>query len=234
MTETPTNDPAQTDSAQPDGAQPDGPHSYEFPRPSLTVDVAVYRWRGGRLQVLLIERGRDPFAGRWALPGGFVDHNEAPEDGARRELLEETGVTVDHLIPVAVFGDPGRDPRGWVVSAAYLAFASSETEAAAGDDARTIGWHGVDALPEMAFDHAQILAACRTHLQALTQSGTEPLRLMPPTFRTKPARHLYGQIMGASIKPSAFKAWLRRREVVERVGPGRFKRRAALLNDWIR
>ena len=209
-------------------------HTYRFPRPSVTVDVAVYRWRGGRLQVLLIERGHDPFAGRWALPGGFVDHNEAPEDAARRELLEETGVTVEQLVPVAAFGDPGRDPRGWVISMAYVAFAPPETEAAAGDDARIIGWHGVDALPEMAFDHARILAACRGCLQALTQSGTEPLRLLPPTFRTQPARHLYAQILGVPIKPSAFKAWLRRREAVDRVGPGRFKRCAALRPDWSR
>lgn len=230
MTDTHPEDASQTARPAPEGR----PHQYDFARPSMTVDVAVYRWRGGRLQVLLIERGHDPFAGRWALPGGFVDQNEAPEDAARRELLEETGVTVDRLIPVAAFGDPGRDPRGWVVSMAYLAFASPATEAAAGDDARTIGWHGVDDLPEMAFDHAQILAECRGRLRALTQSGTEPLRLLPPTFRTKPARHLYSQIMGVGIKPSAFKAWLRRREAVERVGPGRFSRRATLHDDWVR
>lgn len=209
-------------------------HTYEFPRPSLTVDVAVYRWRGGHLQVLLIERKHDPFEGRWALPGGFVDQDEPPRAAARRELVEETGVEVDALVPVEVFGGPDRDPRGWVVSAAYLALAPPSIEAIAGDDARTVGWFGVDELPEMAFDHAAILAAARTRLQQLTQHGTLPLALLPPTFRTQMARHLYSQILGRPVKPSAFKAWLRRREAVERVGPARFKRRDALHDDWLR
>lgn len=209
-------------------------HSYEFPRPSLTVDVAVHRWRGGRLQVLLIERKHDPFAGCWALPGGFVDENEAPRDAARRELIEETGVEVDTLVAVDVFGGPKRDPRGWVVSAAYLALAPSSIEAIAGDDARNVRWFGIDELPQMAFDHAQILAATRACLRGLTQHSTLPLTLLPQTFRTQMARHLYSQILGRPIKPSAFKAWLRRREAVERVGPARFKRRDALHADWVR
>lgn len=209
-------------------------HTYEFPRPSLTVDVAVYRWRGGRLEVLLIERGHDPFAGRWALPGGFVDERETPQAAARRELLEETGVEAEALVPVDVFGAPERDPRGWVVSNAFLALAPPTTAALAGDDARTVEWFSVDDLPEMAFDHDRILAACRAHLQALTQTSTLPLALLPPTFRTRAARHLYGQILGQRIKPTPFKAWLRRRGVVERVGPARFRRSDALRPDWLR
>lgn len=209
-------------------------HTYDFPRPSLTVDVAVYRWRGGHLEVLLIERGHDPFAGRWALPGGFVDAQEAPRDAARRELTEETGVAVDALVPVDVFGEPGRDPRGWVVSAAFLALAPPTIEAVAGDDARTVRWFQVDALPEMAFDHARILAATRDRLRGLVDTGTLPLSLLPPTFRTRQARHLYSQILGEPIKPTAFKAWLRRREAVKRVGPARFERSEGLRPDWLR
>lgn len=209
-------------------------HTYEFPRPSLTVDIAVHRWRGGHLEVLLIERGHDPFAGRWALPGGFVDEKETPRAAAHRELVEETGVSVDTLVPVDVFGGPDRDPRGWVVSTAFLALAPPTIEAVAGDDARKVGWFKVDALPEMAFDHDKILAATRTRLRELTQSGTLPLALLPATFRTRMARHLYSQILGTPVKPTAFKAWLRRRQAVERVGPARFKRCDALHPDWLR
>ncbi|MEZ4470938.1 MAG: NUDIX hydrolase [bacterium] len=209
-------------------------HTYEYPRPSLTVDVVLYRWRGGWLEVLLIERAHDPFAGRHALPGGFVDAGETPEDAARRELLEETGVRIEHLVPVACFGGPGRDPRGWVVSSAYLGLAPSDTQAVAGDDARRVGWHRVGSLPEMAFDHAEILAAARQRLQELTQTSTLPLSLLPLPLRTRHARFLYSQILGEPIKPAPFKAWLRRREVVERVGPAKFQPRAALRPDWLR
>ena len=95
-------------------------HSYEYPRPALTVDVVIAT-REARPRVLLIRRKKDPFAGSWALPGGFVDENERLADAARRELAEETGVTAADLEQLYTAGDPGRDPRGWVVSVAYLA-----------------------------------------------------------------------------------------------------------------
>src|SRR5262245_21532861 len=96
--------------------------TYDYPRPALTADVAVAS-RDARPRVLLIRRKKPPFAGRWALPGGFVDEDERPADAAVRELKEETGIEVkgldlDHLYTA---GDPGRDPRGWTVSIVFLA-----------------------------------------------------------------------------------------------------------------
>src|SRR5437868_6689419 len=95
-------------------------HSYEYPRPALTVDLVVTT-RETRPRVLLIRRKKDPFAGSWALPGGFVDENERLADAARRELEEETGLKVADSEQLYTAGDPGRDPRGWTVSVAYLA-----------------------------------------------------------------------------------------------------------------
>ncbi|MCA9525247.1 MAG: NUDIX hydrolase, partial [Myxococcales bacterium] len=137
-------------------------------------------------------------------------------------------------VQTCCFGAPERDPRGWVVSAAYLGLAPGETRAIAGDDARTVGWHRVDALPALAFDHADILAAARQRLRELTQTSTLPLQLLPTPLRTRQARFLYSQILGEAIKPTAFKAWLRRREAVERVGPAKFAPRPALHPDWLR
>jgi 8-oxo-dGTP diphosphatase len=94
--------------------------SYPYPRPSLTVDVALVTLEG-MPRVLLIRRKSEPFAGCWALPGGFVDENERPIDAARRELLEETGLGQADLEQFHTFGDPGRDPRGWTVSVVYMA-----------------------------------------------------------------------------------------------------------------
>lgn len=208
--------------------------TYDHARPALTADVVLLRWHGGRLQVLLIERGHDPFAGHFALPGGFVDSGENPEAGAARELLEETGVKDVPLFEIGAFGDPGRDPRGWVVSVAYIGLAAPDVYAKAGDDARSLGWHAMDALPALAFDHGLIIERAMARMRELTETSTAPLRLLPTPFRTQQARHLYSQIRGVSPDPSAFKAWLRRRGAVERTGPARFRPADAMRPDWKR
>ena len=205
----------------------------DYPRPALTADVVVLRFRGA-LEVLLIRRGQAPFAGSWALPGGFVEPNEPPAAAARRELDEETAIDALPLVEIGVFGEPARDPRGWVVSCAFLALAGPDIRARAGDDAADVGWHDVERLPPLAFDHRDIIGRARHRLAESAQHGTLPLKLLPPTFRSRQARALYIRIAGKPISPSQFKAWLRRREAVERVGPARFRARDALHPDWCR
>ena len=127
----------------------------------VTVDaVAVALSPGGGRSVLLIRRGHEPFAGSWALPGGFVDPEEDLEEAARRELLEETGVVAPAMRQIGAFGDPDRDPRGRAISIAFLAVLDAAPVARAGDDAADARWFPIDRLPErLAFDHAAILAA---------------------------------------------------------------------------
>jgi len=133
------------------------PH-YDFHRPALTADVVAIAGTAAP-RVLLIRRGHDPFVGQWALPGGFVDEWERPEDAARRELAEETGLAyTGPLAIVGVYGEPGRDPRGWTVSAVYLALLEDEAAVDGGDDAAEAAWFGADALPPLAFDHQLIIA----------------------------------------------------------------------------
>lgn len=129
--------------------------TYDYPRPALTVDV-VLATREPHPRVLLIKRAKDPFAGKWALPGGFVDENERLSDAARRELVEETGVTVTDLEQLCAAGDPGRDPRGWTVSVVFFARVDV-LNAKGADDADAAEWFRLDQLPELAFDHAEIL-----------------------------------------------------------------------------
>jgi 8-oxo-dGTP diphosphatase len=141
-------------------------HTYEYARPSVTVDIVVVT-REAQPRVLLIRRKKEPFAGAWAIPGGFVDPGETLAAAAERELREETGVENVALEQLAAFGDPGRDPRGWTVSVAFLAQVDPNTSATAADDAAAVDWHPLDALPQaLAFDHDKILARARARLAA--------------------------------------------------------------------
>src|SRR5262249_34876032 len=133
-------------------------YTYDYPRPMVTVDVAIVTTEADR-RVLLIRRKNEPFAGRWAIPGGFIDMDEPLEEAARRELREETGVQRTRLEQLHTFGDLDRDPRGRVISVVYLAQVSGvRIRAKAGDDAAEVAWHSLSRPPQLAFDHAKILA----------------------------------------------------------------------------
>lgn len=138
--------------------------SYPFPRPALTVDIIVVA-QGPRPQVVLIRRGQEPFAGKWALPGGFVEEGETLEEAARRELKEETTLSVGAMHQIGTFGDPGRDPRGWTVSVAFLTIVNAaKMTPRADDDAAEVGWHDLFRLPPLAFDHKEILRKARAYI----------------------------------------------------------------------
>ena len=133
--------------------------TYNYPRPMLTVDIAIFQQVSAHVQVLLIQRRQNPCAGSWALPGGFVNMEETLEQSAARELEEETGLVVPYLEQVHTYGDPGRDPRGRVISVAYTALLeeSAELSLRASSDAAAAGWFPTADLPELAFDHMQII-----------------------------------------------------------------------------
>jgi 8-oxo-dGTP diphosphatase len=139
--------------------------TYDYPRPAVTVDVAIVT-REAQPRVLLIRRKHDPFAGMWAIPGGFVDMEEPLEAAARRELREETGVQTGEMEQLHTFGDPGRDPRGRTISVVYLAQVDpGQVKPEAADDAAEVGWHRLGQPPPLAFDHATILAYARQRLE---------------------------------------------------------------------
>src|SRR5437660_12557768 len=111
-----------------------GKYTYDYPRPAVTVDVVIVT-QEKKPRVLLIRRKHDPFAGMWAIPGGFVDMDEPLEAAARRELHEETGLEADRLEQLYTFGDPDRDPRGRTISVAYLTRVNPrQLKPRAGDD----------------------------------------------------------------------------------------------------
>ena len=128
--------------------------TYSYPRPAVTVDAILVSPQNS---VLLIERGREPFKGKWALPGGFIDIDEELETACRREVEEETGLQVGELKQFKAFGSVNRDPRHRTISVLFYAFTDDELVACAGDDATKAQWFPLDQLPELAFDHQLIL-----------------------------------------------------------------------------
>ena len=145
-------------------------YTYDYPRPALCCDTVVFSGPTTARKVLLVKRGAEPFKDSWALPGGFVDEGERPVEAARRELAEESGLIWEGpLVPIGAFGDPGRDPRGWTVSAAYLAeIGFDEALVVPGDDACEARWFFSDQLPEpLAFDHSEIVAAALWRLDCM-------------------------------------------------------------------
>ena len=137
----------------------------DWARPALTVDVALLA-QSPQPSILLVERAHDPFAGSWALPGGFVEEDERVADAAARELAEETGVQAPELSLLDVYDTPGRDPRGWTVSVTFLGRIGERVEVHAADDASDAAWFPLERLPRLAFDHATIVADAVSRLSS--------------------------------------------------------------------
>ena len=135
-----------------------GKYVYEWPRPMVTVDAAVFRLSGGKAELLLVNRRREPYKGRWALPGGFIEIDEELEDAVVRELEEETGLVGVALEQVRAFGTVGRDPRGRQITVVFMGIAAKgHNKVRAGDDAAKAQWFDIEKLPEdMAFDHDEV------------------------------------------------------------------------------
>jgi 8-oxo-dGTP diphosphatase len=133
--------------------------TYDHPRPSVAVDIVLLHKRSAGTLIVLIQRKNDPFKGQFALPGGFVEIEEPLEAAAARELVEETGLAGVTLQQIYTFGDPGRDPRGRVISVAYGGFLPSHSPSGLNpaSDALDASWHPIDRLPPLAFDHDLII-----------------------------------------------------------------------------
>lgn len=179
----------------------------EYKRPSVTVDIVLFTYSAEQLQVLLIRRGHDPFAGAWALPGGFVDIDESLEAAAARELFEETGVRDVFMEQLAVFGDPDRDPRGRVISVAYVALAGADIVATtrAGDDASAAAWFDAYDPPRLAFDHDRILGVALQRLRHTLEHTTQGLHLLPAKFTLPELQKVYEIIQGETLDKRNFR-----------------------------
>jgi len=181
-------------------------YTYEYPRPALTVDCVVFGLDDEDLKVLLIQRGLEPFAGKWALPGGFVHMDESLEEAARRELAEEAGVSNVFLEQLYSFGDVERDPRGRVVTVAYYALVKLGDHAVkAATDARNAAWFAVDDVPSLAFDHDRILETAFARLQGKVRYQPIGFELLPPKFTLTQLQKMYQKVLDRPLDKRNFR-----------------------------
>ena len=182
-------------------------HTYEYPRPALTVDCVVFGLEAdAALKVLLIRRKLPPYAGCWALPGGFVQMGESVDAAAVRELKEETGIEDVFLEQLYTFGAVERDPRDRIVSVAYYALVNlldHPTQAAT--DASDAQWFELGALPILGFDHSEILSCAVARLRAKIRYEPIGFELLPDAFTLSQLQRLYEQILERSLDKRNFR-----------------------------
>jgi 8-oxo-dGTP diphosphatase len=182
------------------------PFTYQYARPAVTVDCVVFGLDDEDLKVLLIQRDIEPFAGRWALPGGFVKMDETLEESALRELREETGLTKVFLEQLYTFGNPGRDPRERVVTVAYYALVKLlDHQVQAATDARSAAWFAVDDLPKLCFDHEDIVATALKRLQGKVRYQPIGFELLPPKFSLTQLQRMYEVILERELDKRNFR-----------------------------
>lgn len=191
----------------------------EFDRPSVTVDVLLFTVHQGELKVLLIQRNSWPFEGFWALPGGFVQMDESLDEAAKRKLSEETGMLGVYLEQLYTFGGPKRDPRTRVVTVSYFALVpSAEVGSFESSDIRRVQWFGIRKLPELAFDHAEIIGFGVERLRNKIQYSSLAYGLLPDRFRFSDMQKIYEVILDKKLDKRNFRKQMMSLGLLEETG----------------
>ncbi|MDR2011620.1 MAG: NUDIX hydrolase [Rhodanobacter sp.] len=201
--------------------------SLDFPRPFTLVDVVIFAVRADRLQVLLVRRPAhesDPFPGRWALPGGFVDVARDADllACAQRKLFEKTAIDSPYLEQLGSWGSMRRDPRGWSATHVYFALiAAPDAPPAEGGNAAQAGWFPLDALPgrrALAFDHDEILRAAIERLQSKVEYTSLPAFLLPEPFTLPQLQRIYEIVLGRAVDKSGFRTRMLAMDFLDEAG----------------
>ena len=190
----------------------------KFERPSVTVDVILFTVKDDDLKVLLVKRNVEPFKDMWAIPGGFVKIEESLEDAAKRELLEETNVKDVYLEQLYTFGDPKRDPRTRVITAAYFALVNAEKfKLKASTDVKDVRWFSMFDLPELAFDHKKIIESALKRLRWKMEYTTVAFSLLPEKFTLTQLQKIYEIILDKNLDKRNFRKKIKALELVKEV-----------------
>jgi len=208
-------------------------YSYKYPRPALTVDCVIFGYDSQKLDILLIKRGIEPFKGQWALPGGFVRMEESAEEAAIRELQEETGLLNVYMEQLYTFSQPDRDPRGRTVSVAFFALINKNDflKPQGGDDASEAEWFNSKILPNLAFDHKEIINTALTRLKGKIKYQPVGFELLPEYFTLVQLQELYEIILETPVDKRNFRRKILNSDLLiesEKVSDGSKGRRATL------
>ncbi len=194
-------------------------YQYEYPHPAVTTDVVIFTVRDKQLKLLLIMRGGEPYKGKWALPGGFVQLDEDLESGARRELAEETGVSGVYLEQLYTYGAVDRDPRERVITVAYYALIpSDQIVLQAATDAEAVGWFSMDESPELAFDHQNIVDMAHQRLISKLDYSTIAFQFMPEEFTLGELQDVYEIILREEMDRRNFRKWMLALDQIKETG----------------
>jgi 8-oxo-dGTP diphosphatase len=203
---------------------PSEKYIYDYPRPMVTTDCVLLRVHEARLEILLVRRAQDPFAGAWALPGGFVEMKESLRDAALRELKEETGLGPPAaLLQFGAYGNPKRDPRGRVIGVAFLGILSGKgRKPKAGSDAKKAAWHPVEKLPNrLAFDHADIIGDALLRLGIGGRTGGILFNFLGEKFTMAQVGEVLRAVYGFKHDPKLYVASFSVVDHVKRVAGGK-------------
>jgi 8-oxo-dGTP diphosphatase len=194
-------------------------YCYKHPHPAVTADIVIFTVRDDALQLLLIQRGVEPFKNAWALPGGFVRMDEDLAEAARRELQEETGLQDIYLEQFGAYGRPERDPRERVITIAYYAIIATERlSLSAGTDAAHASWFDYKALPDLAFDHKTIISDAYEKLVDKLRRSTVVLQFLPKEFTLTQLQRLHEIILGETIDKRNFRKWVESLDFIRSTG----------------
>ncbi len=203
-------------------------YTYKHPHPALTVDIVVFSLKNNQLHVLLIKRAHDPYANFWALPGGFVELNEGLEEAALRELKEETDLPHAYLEQLYTYGNPLRDPRGRVISVAYYALIPQNEidRIHGGSDASVADWFSLSHLPDLAFDHQEIIFYALRRLKYKLEYTAVGFELLPDLFTLSEIQQTYEMILVEKLDKRNFRRRMLNSGIIEatssfRTGEGR-------------
>ncbi|MGN0198736.1 MAG: NUDIX hydrolase [Candidatus Cryptobacteroides sp.] len=194
-----------------------GTYTYDYPRPAVTTDCVIFGYDGKELKVLLIERGIEPFKGCWAFPGGFLNMDEDALAGARRELKEETGLENAFIEQFHTFSEPGRDPRGRVITIAHYALVKIQ-EVEGGDDAAQARWFPIGEVPPLAFDHDRILRMAMSRLKEKIHFEPVGFELLPDVFTMPQLQNLYEAILEVHFDRRNFASKMLKLGILEDTG----------------
>ena len=194
-----------------------GTYTYDYPRPAVTTDCVIFGYDGKELKVLLIERGIEPFKGCWAFPGGFLNMDEDALAGARRELKEETGLENAFIEQFHTFSEPGRDPRGRVITVAHYALVKIQ-EVEGGDDAAQARWFPIGEVPPLAFDHDRILRMAMSRLKEKIHFEPVGFELLPDVFTMPQLQNLYEAILEVHFDRRNFASKMLKLGILEDTG----------------